>query len=221
MFLCTSLSFFCTGLPLLCTTTPKASSQAAAIALKGDTLCTATDPSKRPCRQPYWRKVTPFTQPRSTGAKTTQTIQPKSAKTLVSLAYGDRYSRRVISTGSSNLMPRQKRTSKYLTLAEQRNAGVQSIERDLDLGNGISTTAYTRAIEDLRQKLRDYNESLSLLDQAANAVQDAEQVVRDFSERILLGVATKYGKDSNEYEMAGGVRKSDRKRPTRKPKLAA
>ncbi len=118
-------------------------------------------------------------------------------------------------------MPRQKRTSKYLTLAEKRNAGAQSIEKDLDLGNGITTTAYTQAIEDLRQKLHDYNESLSLLDQAANAVQDAEQVVRDFSERILLGVATRYGKDSNEYEMAGGVRKSDRKRPTRKPKLAA
>ncbi|MGB3309512.1 MAG: hypothetical protein WBG32_15660 [Nodosilinea sp.] len=107
------------------------------------------------------------------------------------------------------------------TLAEKRNASTQSIAKDLDLGNGITTTAYTQAIEDLRQKLHAYNESLSLVDQAANAVQDAERVVRDFSERILLGVATCYGKDSDEYEMAGGVRKSERKRPTRKPKLVA
>ncbi|PSR16611.1 hypothetical protein C8255_16915 [filamentous cyanobacterium CCP3] len=118
-------------------------------------------------------------------------------------------------------MPRQKRTSKHLTLAEKRNAGTQSIAKDLDLGNGITTAAYTEAIENLRQKLHDYNESLSLVDQAANAVQDAEQVVRDFSERILTRVATRYGKDSDEYEMAGGVRKSDRKRPTCKPRLAA
>jgi hypothetical protein len=27
---------------------------------------------------------------------------------------------------------------------------------------------------------------------------------------MLTGVACKYGKDSSEYEMAGGVRKSDR-----------
>jgi hypothetical protein len=30
---------------------------------------------------------------------------------------------------------------------------------------------------------------------------------------MLAGVASKYGKDSVEYEKAGGVRKSERKRP--------
>lgn len=41
-------------------------------------------------------------------------------------------------------------------------------------------------------------------------------LIRDYSERILLGVAMKYGKNSDEYEMAGGIRKSERKRPVRK-----
>ncbi|MFQ4139642.1 hypothetical protein PGN35_025360 [Nodosilinea sp. PGN35] len=100
-------------------------------------------------------------------------------------------------------MPRQKRTSKYLTLAERRNAGTQSIAKDLDLGNGITTTAYTQAIEDLRQKLHDYNESLSLVDQAANAVQDAEQVVRDFSERILLGAPPATAKTATNTKWPG------------------
>ncbi len=36
------------------------------------------------------------------------------------------------------------------------------------------------------------------------------------SERMLIAVAAKYGKDSYEHEMAGGIRKSERKRPTRK-----
>ena len=45
--------------------------------------------------------------------------------------------------------------------------------------------------------------------------------MRDYSERILLAVAVKYGRDSNEYEMAGGVRKSERKRPVRKQRVEA
>ncbi|MGF1569737.1 MAG: hypothetical protein ACFCVD_17000 [Nodosilinea sp.] len=118
-------------------------------------------------------------------------------------------------------MPPQKRTSKVLSEAEKRAAGIQAIEMALDLGNGITAQGYTQAIEALRQKLSAYNETLSLADQAANTVTEAERAIRDYFERILLGVATKYGKDSNEYEMAGGVRKSDRKRPVRKPRMAA
>jgi len=33
---------------------------------------------------------------------------------------------------------------------------------------------------------------------------------------MLAGVAAKDGRDSDQYEMAGGKRKSERKRPTRK-----
>ncbi|BAZ67792.1 hypothetical protein NIES4106_25490 [Fischerella sp. NIES-4106] len=41
----------------------------------------------------------------------------------------------------------------------------------------------------------------------------------DISERMLTGVACKYGKDSSEYEMAGGVRKSDRVRKSTTTRL--
>jgi phosphoribosylformimino-5-aminoimidazole carboxamide ribonucleotide (ProFAR) isomerase len=114
-------------------------------------------------------------------------------------------------------MPRQKRTSKDLTTAEKRAAGIQSIGAELDLGNDITIKGYIQAMESLRQSLTLYNERISLTDQAGNAVKVAEKVIRDYSERILLAVAVKYGKDSDEYEMAGGVRKSERKRPMRKP----
>jgi hypothetical protein len=56
---------------------------------------------------------------------------------------------------------------------------------------------------------------LSKVDQSYNDMMAAEQTLSDLSELMLLGVASKYGKNSNEYEMAGGVRKSDRKRSTR------
>lgn len=113
-------------------------------------------------------------------------------------------------------MPRQKKTSRTLVQAEKRISGVKSIDAALDLGSGITAEKYQETIDALRQKLNDYNELLSLVDQAANAVQAAELNVREYSERILLGVAAKYGKNSDEYEMAGGVRKSERKRPVRK-----
>ena len=36
--------------------------------------------------------------------------------------------------------------------------------------------------------------------------------MRGFSSRMLAGVGVQYGKDSNEYEMAGGTRASEIKR---------
>lgn len=42
-----------------------------------------------------------------------------------------------------------------------------------------------------------------------------KEVVKDWNERVLTGVATKYGKNSNQYEMAGGKKKSERKKHTK------
>lgn len=109
-------------------------------------------------------------------------------------------------------MPRQKRTSNVLAQAEKRAAGIQSIAEDLDFGNGVTLKGYIKAITELRGEITHYNELLSLSDQAGTKVKLGEQLMRDYSERVLLGVATHYGKDSVEYEMAGGIRKSERKR---------
>jgi len=88
--------------------------------------------------------------------------------------------------------------------AEKRAASIQSIGAELDLGKDITVKGYTQAMANLRPSLTTYNERISLTDQAGNAVKDAEKAMRDYSERILLTVAVKYGKDSDEYEMAGG-----------------
>ncbi|BAZ49860.1 hypothetical protein NIES4103_24730 [Nostoc sp. NIES-4103] len=42
-----------------------------------------------------------------------------------------------------------------------------------------------------------------------------EQDLADYSEKMLRGIAYKYGSNSHEYQMAGGIRKSDRKRTAR------
>jgi hypothetical protein len=62
-----------------------------------------------------------------------------------------------------------------------------------------------------------YNTLLSTLDQSLNTLKADEKILNNWNERILNGVASKYGKDSSEYEQAGGVRKSERKKPVKKP----
>lgn len=110
-------------------------------------------------------------------------------------------------------MPRLKRSSKVLDKAERRIAAIKSISATLDLGNGHTVDSFNSVIETTRTKLSDYNSSLSTVDAAQATLVEAEKKLMEVTEHILLSVAAKYGKDSYEYEMAGGIRKSERKRP--------
>ncbi len=109
-------------------------------------------------------------------------------------------------------MGRLKRTSKVLEKANVRAAGLRSIGPE-DFGGGLTSAAYEAAVEDTRRKLEEYNEALSLVDERGNILTDSEETLKDFNERVLAGVAAKYGRNSNQYEKVGGVRKDDRKRP--------
>lgn len=113
-------------------------------------------------------------------------------------------------------MPRKKRSSPVLDRGERRAAALKSVSPSLDLGEGLTLENYTLQLELLRSQLTTYNESLSFVDRALSTVRDTEKEIRDLSERMLIAVAAKYGKNSYEYEMAGGIRKSERKRPMRK-----
>ncbi len=110
----------------------------------------------------------------------------------------------------------KKRSSPVIETAQTRLASLSSIDPALDLGNGLTAAAYKTAVQDVQAKLDTYNVLLSQADEASNTLSAAEKELRSLSERMLAGVAVKFGKDSDEYEMAGGVRKSERKRPIRK-----
>jgi hypothetical protein len=108
-------------------------------------------------------------------------------------------------------MSRQKKyTSTSLEKAQTRLAALKSIDTSLDMGNGLTVAAYSQLIEEARQKLETYNTALSVVDQSYSAATDAEKVVAEWTERMLIAVAYQYGKDSEEYQMAGGTRRSDR-----------
>lgn len=111
-------------------------------------------------------------------------------------------------------MARRKQNSSALARAERRLESLRSINSRLDFGSGLTVEAYIDDIDDLRFKLALYNTALSSLDKLADDVNDAEQAVLDRSEKMLLAVGSRYGRGSQEYEMAGGSRRKSRRRST-------
>lgn len=105
-----------------------------------------------------------------------------------------------------------------MTIASERLNGIKTIDPDLDLGNDLTTALYKSKIDAIKASLDKYNSLLAQADEQANIFDNLEKELRDLNERFLLAVAVRYGKDSNEYEMAGGTRKSDRAKPARKKK---
>jgi hypothetical protein len=107
-------------------------------------------------------------------------------------------------------MSRKKRTSRVLEKAELRASGLKAIDPNMDFGDARNLQNMTQLIEQYRTKIDAYNTALAVIDSSKTEMKELEKKLGDLSEKMLIGVAFKYGKDSLEYEMAGGVRKSDR-----------
>jgi hypothetical protein len=112
-------------------------------------------------------------------------------------------------------MARRKRTSQVLEKAVRRASGINSIDPNLDVGNGLTLYAYSSLIETMRNKEHDYNTVLSTLDKIYREMLETEQQLADMTEHILMGIGAKYGKSSVEYGMAGGVPKNQRRKGLR------
>jgi hypothetical protein len=112
-------------------------------------------------------------------------------------------------------MARIKKTSKTVETARIRLAGLKSIDPNLDLGNGVTVAIYESKIDKAGGSLETYNTTLSVADEHQDIFENDEADLKDYHERILLGVGSKFGKDSIEYEKAGGTRKSERRKPAK------
>jgi hypothetical protein len=113
-------------------------------------------------------------------------------------------------------MARRKKSSTIISDAANRLAGVKSIDPNLDLGNGLTAQAFSDSINAAQTALENYNMALSTVDEKQNIYLEKERALRDVHERVLLAVAARYGKNSNEYEQAGGTRKTDRAKTAKK-----
>jgi hypothetical protein len=116
-------------------------------------------------------------------------------------------------------MARTKRTSSITEGAKLRLAGLQSIDPLLDLGGGLTVTSFKTDIDDIDGDFNTYNTMLSDVDQFQNRLDTKEEKLNDKSTRLLAAVGARFGKDSDEYEKAGGTRTSERKKsgPKGKP----
>lgn len=112
-------------------------------------------------------------------------------------------------------MPRAKRTSKTLEKSARRAAGLYSIDPNLDLGNGLTLSNFSALIEIMRAKETAYNAALSNLDMLYREMLETETKLGDMAEHMLLGVATRFGKSSVQYGMAGGTPKNQRRKGRR------
>lgn len=106
-------------------------------------------------------------------------------------------------------MARKKRTSPAFEKLAQRLSGLKAIDEKLDLGNNLTVEAISQTLLTYNSELEDYNIFLGNVDSKLNSVEQMEEAANNLSEKILIAVAAKYGNDSNEYEKAGGKRKSD------------
>ena len=106
-------------------------------------------------------------------------------------------------------MAYQRKSSKIIAEAQERAGNLRAIDPNLDLGNNLTLAAYDVKITEVQAALDAYNGLLAQADAAGNNFRTAEKELRDLSSQMLSGVKVKYGRDSNEYEMAGGKRLSE------------
>ncbi|WP_017656036.1 hypothetical protein [Fortiea contorta] len=109
----------------------------------------------------------------------------------------------------------RKRTSRVLEKAHLRFSGLKSILPAVKFDEDYSMEKLITSIDHLRTKIDVYNSALSVVDSSRTEIEEIEKNLSQLCEKMLMAVAIKYGKDSREYEMAGGVRNSDRIRKIR------
>lgn len=113
-------------------------------------------------------------------------------------------------------MAYQRKSSRVIAEALKRLANLKAIDPDLDLGNNLTVAAFEAQINKTQTSENTYNGQLAQADAGGNNFRADEKDLRDMSSQMLSGVKVKYGRDSNEYEMAGGTRLSERKKPKKK-----
>ena len=110
-------------------------------------------------------------------------------------------------------MAYRKRTSPTLDKAQKRSLALKSIDLNLDLGNGLTVLDFSNLIDTAQQKIDHYNLTLAGLTPIYNEMMECEKLLGENYERMLSGVLAKYGRNSIQYEMAGGRKRAAKRKP--------
>ncbi|MFN6516946.1 MAG: hypothetical protein RMY29_020880 [Nostoc sp. CreGUA01] len=116
-------------------------------------------------------------------------------------------------------MPVKKRSSQILKKAQFRVAGLKAIDPSLNFDDTYNLQNLTQLIDNFYNMLNDYNAAIAMIDSSKKKLDEMEKTLGQVSDKMLTWVGCKYGKNSNEYELAGGVRDSERIRKSRLTRL--
>lgn len=103
----------------------------------------------------------------------------------------------------------KKRRSRSIETASFRSNALTNIDENIDFGRGLSSQSYLELVEEAQDQLHRYNAMLSNVDKQRSLLKTLEKQLDDANERVFSGIITQYGRDSDEYEMIGGTRKSE------------
>ena len=87
-----------------------------------------------------------------------------------------------------------------------------------DLPGGVSAKEISARIDALNAAVSQLDALNAEKTKLVNTKDDQCKTLSDFIVKSRLAIKLAYGPDSSEYEMAGGTRSSERKKPVRKPK---
>ncbi|MBD2612652.1 MAG: hypothetical protein RMY62_030885 [Nostoc sp. ZfuVER08] len=116
-------------------------------------------------------------------------------------------------------MTRRKRSSRILEKAEFRVAGLKAIDPNINFDDTYNLQNLNQLINNFHNMLDEYNAAIAMIDSSRKKLDEMEKTLSHVSDKMLMGVGFKYGKNSNEYELAGGVRDSERIRKSRLTRL--
>lgn len=114
-------------------------------------------------------------------------------------------------------MARLKRKSAVLETARKRLTGLNAITKPIDFGANTTKAAFEAKTTAFENRLNGYNQKSAELDDEQNGIDEDERELAQWNKRILSAGEASFGSDSSEYELLGGTRTSERKRPARKP----
>jgi hypothetical protein len=114
--------------------------------------------------------------------------------------------------------------SKIVTDAKKRAAGMKEVDTKQgsmqeygSVAKPCNSTVIDEKIGEYDAIQEDLNKTLTEADDKSNQLKAVEKEIGSLYTRALSGAVSKFGEDSSEVEMLGGTRKSERKRPVRKP----
>jgi hypothetical protein len=106
----------------------------------------------------------------------------------------------------------RKTNSKVLDQVQLRLSTLKSIDPDLDLGDGLTIRAVSKKVQDTRAEIDLYNTEVSVVEQKYKTIREKEGAIADLSDRIVDGIAFKFGRKSNEYKMVRSIRRNSKTR---------